>query len=235
MGMEKALTWLSEQQRRGRPAGARPQVTLTYAQSLDGSLTTQRGERLTLSGEESMALTHALRAAHDAILVGRGTVLADDPRLTVRRVPGEHPQPVVLDSRLRLSPGAALFRHPKGLWIATTQAASERRRARMEAAGARVFRFPADAQGRVPFAALLDRLGELGVSNVMVEGGARVIAGLIACGLADLLVLTIAPIYVGGLSALESLLPRPFTGLRGLQSFQSGQDLVVYGELGGRG
>ena len=77
-------------------------VTLSYAQSLDGSLTTRRGERLTLSGEETKLLTHRLRAAHDAILVGIGTVLADNPKLTARLVGGPHPLPVVLDRRLRI-------------------------------------------------------------------------------------------------------------------------------------
>ncbi len=78
----------------------RPAITLSYAQSLDGSLTTRRGRPLALSGPESYQLTHHLRADHDAILVGIDTVLADDPRLTVRGVRGEAPQPVVLDSRL---------------------------------------------------------------------------------------------------------------------------------------
>ncbi|HEX9595492.1 MAG TPA: RibD family protein, partial [Anaerolineales bacterium] len=80
----------------------RPTVTLSYAQSLDGSIALHRGEPLTLSGPESMAMTHRLRAAHDAILVGIGTVISDDPQLNVRLVEGRNPQVVVLDSRLRL-------------------------------------------------------------------------------------------------------------------------------------
>ena len=73
----------------------RPLVTLAYAQSLDGSLSAGRGHPLNLSGSEAQEITHRLRAAHDAILVGIGTVLADDPRLTVRLVKGPQPQPVV--------------------------------------------------------------------------------------------------------------------------------------------
>ena len=86
----------------------RPVVTLSYAQSLDGCLTTQRGVRLTLSGPESRRMTHSLRAAHDAILVGIGTLLADDPSLTARLVGGPHPRPVVLDRLLRTAPGLRL-------------------------------------------------------------------------------------------------------------------------------
>ncbi|MCK4899238.1 MAG: RibD family protein, partial [Anaerolineales bacterium] len=80
----------------------RPLVTLSYAQSLDGSIAVRRGSPLSLSSPEAMTLTHRLRAAHETILVGIGTVLADNPRLTVRLVEGRNPQPIILDSHLRL-------------------------------------------------------------------------------------------------------------------------------------
>mmetsp|Transcript_6431 Transcript_6431/g.15547 ORF Transcript_6431/g.15547 Transcript_6431/m.15547 type:complete len:238 (-) Transcript_6431:392-1105(-) len=79
----------------------RPYVTLTYAQSLDGSIAVQRGEPLALSGKESMVMTHHLRAVHEGILVGIGTLLADNPSLTTRFVEGPSPRPIVLDSSLR--------------------------------------------------------------------------------------------------------------------------------------
>ncbi|HRE30133.1 MAG TPA: dihydrofolate reductase family protein, partial [Anaerolineales bacterium] len=75
---------------------------VSYAQSLDGCLAAAVGAPLALSGPEALRFTHQLRATHAAILVGIGTVLADDPQLTVRLVDGVHPQPVVLDSQLRL-------------------------------------------------------------------------------------------------------------------------------------
>lgn len=86
-----------------------PSVTLTYAQSLDGCLAAARGVRTSLSGPATLRLTHALRAGHDAILVGVDTVLADDPRLSVRLVPGVSPRPVVLDTALRTPPSCALL------------------------------------------------------------------------------------------------------------------------------
>src|SRR5512133_2370683 len=95
---------LSDAGREGRPL-----VTLSYAQSLDGSLAAQRGTPLALSGPQSMELTHRLRAAQDAILVGIGTVLSDNPRLTVRLVEGSQPQPVILDSHLRFPLNANLL------------------------------------------------------------------------------------------------------------------------------
>ena len=92
----------------------RPFVTLAYAQSLDGSITTARGERYGLSGPDALRLTHALRARHDAILIGIGTVLADDPELGVRLANGPSPQPVIVDSRLRTPSDAKVLRAPEG-------------------------------------------------------------------------------------------------------------------------
>ena len=103
-------------------AAGRPVVTLSYAQSLDGSIAARRGFPLQISGTESAQLTHQLRAVHDAILVGIGTVLADDPHLTVRHAQGKDPQPVVLDSQLRFPLGAKLLRE-RSPWIATTSRA----------------------------------------------------------------------------------------------------------------
>ena len=88
-----------------------PYVTLTYAQSLDGSIAATPGRPLSISGPVSMTLTHALRAAHDAILVGIGTILADNPQLTVRYLKGKDPQPVIVDSRLRCPLDARVLRH----------------------------------------------------------------------------------------------------------------------------
>ena len=103
-------------------AGERPFVTLCYAQSLDGSLTNRAGEKLQLSGVASTRITHQLRSLHDGILVGIGTVLSDDPQLTVRDWTGESPQPIVLDSQLRMPPAARLCAASgKRCWVLTSQ------------------------------------------------------------------------------------------------------------------
>ena len=96
----------------------------------------QPGRPLALSGPASLALTHRLRAAHDAILVGIGTVLADDPKLTVRLVPGAQPQPVVLDTHLRCPANAALLRHPTHRpWLLCSPGADPAREAVLSTAG----------------------------------------------------------------------------------------------------
>lgn len=206
----------------------RPLVTLSYAQSLDGSLTAIAGQPLDLSGPESMLFTHQLRAAHDAILVGIGTVLADNPRLTAHRVGGPHPQPIVLDSRLRFPLTARLLAHPRGVWIATTPAAPADAHSQLEINGARVVRLASDERGRVSLPALLAWLGAEGVKNVMVEGGAEIITAFISEQLASHVALTIAPRFVGGLNALR--LPCD-ARLQNVRYQVLGDDVIVEGDL----
>ncbi len=183
----------------------RPRVTVSYAQSLDGCLAAAVGAPLALSGPEALRFTHQLRATHAAILVGIGTVLADDPQLTVRLVDGAHPQPVVLDSQLRLPLAARLLKHPthRPLIVTGPQASEPRRRA-LEEAGAHVVRAPLDANGRIQLKTALGLLRSLGLESLMVEGGARVITAFLAEKLVDRVAITIAPRFVGGLRAYDA-------------------------------
>jgi 3,4-dihydroxy 2-butanone 4-phosphate synthase/GTP cyclohydrolase II len=177
-------------------------ITLAYAQSLDGSIARTRAAPLALSGPESLQYTHRLRAAHDALLVGIGTLLADDPRLTARGVPGGSPQPIILDTRLRTPPAARVFQHPKPpiIFCAPDTAIPA------ALAHARIERAPLAGE-RLHLPAVLARLGELGIASLMVEGGAAVITSFLAAGLVSRLAITIAPVLVGGVRALDTLLP----------------------------
>ena len=218
---QRAITCASE---RGLPF-----VTLTYAQSLDGSIASATGLPLALSGPQAMTLTHALRATHDAILVGIGAVLADDPQLTVRLVAGPHPQPVVLDSHLRLPPQARLLQHPRGVWIATTSAAS----AAHAPGNAELIQAAAGDDGKVDLADLLRRLAVRGIRSVMVEGGATVIGSFLRQRLADYVVVTVTPRYADGLPGLTGA---PAHGAGALPQLHevgytpAGDDLIVWGE-----
>jgi 3,4-dihydroxy 2-butanone 4-phosphate synthase/GTP cyclohydrolase II len=214
----------------------RPLVTLSYAQSLDGSLTTRRGRPLALSGPESMALTHRLRAAHSALLVGIGTLLADDPSLTVRYAEGPSPQPVILDSGLRFPLEArVLHLHPLKPWIATSANPDLERQAALEGAGARLLCLPASPAGGLDLNALLRTLAEMGVDSLMVEGGARVIASFLQSGLVDQVMLTVAPVYVGGLNALEPEEAGPRLAvplrLKNPDYARCGDDVIIWGDL----
>lgn len=183
----------------------RPLVTLSYAQSLDGSIAINRENSLNLSGPESMKVTHQLRAANDAILVGIGTVLADNPYLTVRLVEGKNPRPVVLDSHLRLPIDSNLLRNTNSSpLVATTMDYDAHKRRSLERAGVTVLCVPSDNNGWVDLNYLLASLADLGIGSLMVEGGARVITSFLASRMVDRLVITITPKLVGGLRAVEN-------------------------------
>lgn len=180
----------------------RPQVVLKVACSLDGRVATADGDSRWITGPEARADGHRLRDRLDAILVGVGTVLADDPRLTVRDVAGgRDPRRVVVDSRLR-TPVTAKVLAPAGSStgapiVATTARAARTRMRRLEATGAEVWRLPTDRAGRVSLPHLLRRLAAAGVCSLLVEGGPRVHAALLAAGLADELWLYQAPVVLG--------------------------------------
>lgn len=221
----------------GRASRApRPFVTLAYAQSIDGSIAVERGRPYPLSGPESLRMTHALRAAHDAILVGIGTVLADDPQLTVRLADGHSPRPVVVDSRLRTPATARLLaahrRGGRAPWVATTSCCDEVSRRRLEAEGAKVVQLPAwGTQGWVDLPELLRHLAEQGVRRLMVEGGAKVITSFLRAQLVDFAVITVAPRLVGGLAALGAIEPAAPPRFGALSSLRLGDDLVLSGDL----
>lgn len=241
----------------------RPFVTLAYAQSVDGSIARAAGERFALSGPEAMRMTHAIRGRHHAILVGVGTVLADDPELSVRLVEATNPQPIIVDSRLRTPPSARLLAPAaQRPWIATTAESAAtahggnvagnvtgapvdgrkgHRATALEARGARLLMGPELANGWVDLAALLRRLRSEGVEHLMVEGGAQIISSFLAAQLVDYVVVTLAPLFLGGLSVLQPgwtaaareaaapalRLPR----LHAWVSHRLGDDLVMAGEL----
>ena len=212
----------------------RPRVTLTYAQSLDGSIAARSGAPLSLSGAESLQYTHQLRAEHDAILVGIGTVLSDDPRLAVRLAAGSSPRPIILDSGLRCPPTARCLEASRRPIIATTDRASAIRRLELEAQGVTVLSIPIghDNASYLDLAVLLNRLSAESVHSVMVEGGARVITNFLRVRLVDQLIITIAPVFVGGLHCVVELLAddvRDFPRLRNATWQRLGSDWVVAG------
>jgi 3,4-dihydroxy 2-butanone 4-phosphate synthase/GTP cyclohydrolase II len=248
--------WLAEA-REFRQSHGRPLVTLSYAQSLDGSISLRRGVSTELSGPQAMRLTHCLRAAHAAILVGIGTVLSDDPRLTVRLVQGRNPQPVVLDGQLRFPLQAKLLDGEPRPWIATRQQpldpeSHQQKIAALEGLGARIFALPSDENGNLSLPALLATLADIDIDSLMVEGGARVITNFLSNHLVDQFVITIAPVFLGGLPAIQRSMcnsdPSPLnpsrmqteylqdkpTGFPTPQDIgydQLGDDLIVWGRL----
>jgi diaminohydroxyphosphoribosylaminopyrimidine deaminase/5-amino-6-(5-phosphoribosylamino)uracil reductase len=179
-----------------------PVVTLKLASTLDGRIATASGESRWITGEAARREVHALRARHDAILVGSGTVLADDPDLTCR-IPGMERVPmlrVVADARLRTPPAARLVQgaQPAPALIITAPGHPPAAQAPFIAAGADIVTVPAHAAGGLDLPSLLRALGRRGVTRVLAEGGAGLAAALLRQGLVDRLIWFHAPAVMGG-------------------------------------
>ncbi len=176
-----------------------PFVTLKAAITLDGKLATATGDSKWISGEHSRARVHALRNEVDAVIIGAGTVDADDPRLTTRGVPqGRDPVRVVLDPSLRTAGSAKLYtqRSRARTIVATLEGAQYPRAEALNDKGVEVWRLPGEA-GQIELKALLARLGKAGLLHVLVEGGAAVHGSFLKAGLWDELWLFVAPKLFG--------------------------------------
>jgi GTP cyclohydrolase II len=208
-------------------AARRPLVTLTYAQSIDGSIAARPGAPLVLSGEASQKFTHQVRAQHDAILVGIGTVLSDDPQLNVRLVAGKNPRPIILDSQLRCPTTARCVDASRRTLIAASEHAPMARQRALEAVGAWVVRLPVLNQ-QIDLRALLERLAAEDIRTLMVEGGAHVITSFLRARLVDRVIITIAPTLIGGVRGVNELVG---ARLRNVSMQQLGDDLIVSGKI----
>jgi diaminohydroxyphosphoribosylaminopyrimidine deaminase / 5-amino-6-(5-phosphoribosylamino)uracil reductase len=215
-----------------------PFVTVKLAQSLDGRIATSTGDSQWISSPASLRYVHKLRSEHDAIMVGIGTVLADDPRLTVRLTKGRDPLRIVVDTKLRIPLTARVL--ADGAAVRTIVVASKsagRIRAReIDSLGAEVLRLPVSRnQPGVDLKRLFEELGRRGVESVLVEGGRQIITSLLAARLVDRLVAIIAPKIIGrGVDGIGDL---GITRLDQAMTFSSvhhrrvGQDLIFDGRL----
>jgi 3,4-dihydroxy 2-butanone 4-phosphate synthase/GTP cyclohydrolase II len=212
----------------------RPYVVLKYAQTVDGRIATHRGDAKWISGEAERRISHGLRAACDAVLVGVGTAIVDDPQLTVRMVPGSSPLRVVLDSTLRLPSTARVYDDQAGTAVLTTSSSSEERRALLRARAVGVHVVDAGPRG-VDLASALQTLRALGVGSLLVEGGARVITSFFAEKLVDRLVVGIAPTIMGtGVDAVGDLgiaSVAESVRLTNRSVHQAGRDLLVAADV----
>lgn len=188
-------------------ATRRPLVALKMAMTLDGKIATAAGQSKWITNEASRRYAHRLRDLYDGILVGIGTVLADDPSLTARLPEGgKNPVRIVVDSSARTPVSSKLVTDQKApTIIAVTEQAPPERIERLKQQGAEVLVFQSDANGKVPLRALLQQLGENEICSLLVEGGSSVHGAFVAQGLVDQVYAFIAPKMVGGVKALTSV------------------------------
>ena len=193
-----------------RVTNGRPLVTLKLAASLDGRVAARGGDSMWITGPEARRAGHALRAGHDAVMVGRNTACADDPRLTCRLpgMEGASPVRVVADSGLRLETGARLVATAGTVptWVVCANDADARRRKSLEERGVTVIPVERGDNGQIAADALLRALGERGLTRLLVEGGPELAASLLADRLVDRMAWFHAPCLIGadGLAAIPA-------------------------------
>lgn len=214
-----------------------PFVTLKLASSLDGRIAASSGESKWITGTEARRLVHRMRSVNDAIMTGSGTVLKDDPELTVRLVKGKSPLRVVLDSALRVPLASRVFRGlgegDGRLIIFTSKEASRAKIEKARKLGAEVISVPASSGG-VSIKSVLRELGKREIISVLVEGGGRLAASLIRESAVDKAVIFFAPMIIGG-DGVPSVGPLELKGLGRAPRFErtaikrAGADLMFEG------
>lgn len=186
----------------------RPYVVVNVAMSADGKLSTRERRQVKISGPGDFARVDRLKAGCDAVMVGIGTVLADDPSLTVKadecrklrrdRGENEHPARIVIDSTARIPPEASILHKGEGVRIVAVSARADTQRVANLKEYATVI---VAGDEEVDLAILMDELSTMGIQRVMVEGGGTIIAGLLAAGLVDEIYTFIGNIIIGGRDA----------------------------------
>ena len=213
----------------------RPLITLKLATTLDGRIATSGGDSRWITGARARSRAHMLRAQSDAVMIGAGTVLADDPELTCR-LPGlesRSPVRIVVDSQLKTPTTAKVVRDALTVptWIITIAGRDKERRAALARRGAAIIEALADPTGKVDMAAAMAVLGDRGLTRVLVEGGGRLAGSLVASGLVDRMVWFQAPKIIGrdGIPAVavsEIVSADDACAFRRLSTVDLGEDVV---------
>lgn len=218
----------------------RPFVVLKMAATLDGRIATRTGDARWVTGPAARAYVHRLRHAMDAIMVGIGTAVADDPQLTARldSGPGKDPMRVVLDSRLRMPDNARMLSQPSeaDTWIVCAADASQKDKARLEAQGAHLLEVPLSADG-LAMDAIVMRLGEMGITSLLIEGGGRVAASALKAKVVDKVLFFYAPKILGGDDGIPMCrgkgpaMMSESTLLNDIEVLRVGEDILISGYL----
>jgi diaminohydroxyphosphoribosylaminopyrimidine deaminase/5-amino-6-(5-phosphoribosylamino)uracil reductase len=217
-----------------------PFVCLKLAASLDGKIATSSGDSTWITGAASRALVHSLRSRVDAVMVGIGTVLSDDPQLTARLHPGANKNPlrVIVDSTLRTPLRSRLLATARNVptIIATTANSPKSRAAAVTQSGAELLTMPA-RNGRVNLKLLMKKLGQRGIASVLIEGGSELSAAALQDGIVDKVLFFYAPKIIGGINAYPMVggagskkLSRAIT-IKDIRYRKVGDDILVEGYI----
>ena len=210
-----------------------PFITVKFAQTLDGRIASASGDSRWISSGPSLKLAHRLRCHHDSVMVGIGTILTDNPSLTVRRVKGRSPVRLILDGKLRIPLRAEILKgqNVSPTMVITTPQADKKKLSSLKDKGIEVLTIREDGRGEVDLKELLFCLGRRNISSILVEGGSEVITSFFREGLVDRVVAIIAPKIMGrgveavgdlGIGDVNHTLKLPF-----MKTYRRGEDLVI--------
>jgi diaminohydroxyphosphoribosylaminopyrimidine deaminase/5-amino-6-(5-phosphoribosylamino)uracil reductase len=214
-----------------------PYVTVKYAQTLDGRIATKTGDSQWISSEASRKYVHVLRSTSDCVMVGAGTVTADNPQLTVRHVKGKNPLRIIVDSKLRIPIKSSVLidDNPHQTIIAATSNAPSRKKTAIKKLGVEVLVVKKDKDGKVSLVDLLKELGKREIMSVLVEGGSEMITSLLKANLVDKMIIPISPGILGkGLEAIGDLNINKIRNAIKFSSFKTmkkGEDLIFEGTI----
>jgi diaminohydroxyphosphoribosylaminopyrimidine deaminase/5-amino-6-(5-phosphoribosylamino)uracil reductase len=210
-----------------------PFITVKFAETLDGRMASILGDSRWISSEPSLKLAHRLRSLHDSVMVGIGTIITDNPSLTVRRVKGRNPVRLVLDGKLRIPLSAEVLKHQdiSPTMVITTREAGKKERDSLQNKGIEVLTVREDKEGKVDLKELLFYLGRRNISSILVEGGSKVITSFFRHGLVDRIVTIVAPKIMGkGVEAVGDLGIRDVNHALKLsfrKIYRTGEDVVM--------
>jgi len=214
-----------------------PFVILKIAQSIDGKIALATGESRWITGEDSRRYVHKLRGEVDAVLVGIGTILKDNPSLTCRIPEGRNPYRIVVDSNLQIPLNAKVLRHKDyKTIIATTKNASKGKIDLLSGGGVQVLTIN-DKDGMVDLNALMKEIGRLNIMSVMIEGGSSISASAISDRVVDKIMFFTAPEIIGGVDAISSVGGKSPASLKDtvrikdLQVKKIGEDILLEGYI----
>lgn len=210
-----------------------PFVTLKYAQTIDGRIATSTGHSRWISSEPSLKFAHKLRSHHDGVLVGVGTILKDDPELTVRLVRGRNPVRIVVDPELKISEDARILQNQKKsrTIVVSTSRSAGAKRTLLEEMGIEILVIDENDQNHVDLKKLLVELGKRDISSILVEGGSKIITSFVEERLFDRMVVITAPKILGkGIEAIGNLGIERMNDSIGLtfeRVYRKGDDIIV--------
>jgi len=214
-----------------------PFTTVKIAQTLDGQIATQTGHSQWISGPASRKFAHLLRKQHDAVMVGVGTALADNPQLNLRHVRGINPKRILLDARLRTPVEANLFQAKdiEKTIVITGESAPQKKLEQLQQKGVQIIFSPLNSSGFIDLPQLWKILGQRGITSLLVEGGGQLITSIFQQRLANRLVTAIAPMLLGqgvpylgdlGITRIDHTIR-----LKNLRRIRKADDTLILGDV----